>query len=127
MDILHLSVRKSLQWISLRNNGERQILSKTRYRWWGYVKNIIRNYPALEGKCCHGNDQNERMAVQRAIEQTAQMENGLERMKVIDLVFFSRTHTLEGAAMMVPCSYDTAQKYHAQFIKAVARNMGLLG
>ncbi|EDS11215.1 hypothetical protein ANACOL_01835 [Anaerotruncus colihominis DSM 17241] len=67
------------------------------------------------------------MAVQRAIEQTAQMENGLERMKVIDLVFFSRTHTLEGAAMMVPCSYDTAQKYHAQFIKAVARNMGLLG
>ena len=91
------------------------------------MKNIIRNYPALEGKCCHGNDQNERMAVQRAIEQTAQMENGLERMKVIDLVFFSRTHTLEGAAMMVPCSYDTAQKYPAQFIKAVARNMGLLG
>ena len=86
------------------------------------MKNIIRDYPALEGKCC-----NERMAVQRAIEQTTQMENGLERMKVIDLVFFSRTHTLEGAAMMVPCSYDTAQKYHAQFIKAVARNMGLLG
>lgn len=40
------------------------------------MKNIIRNYPALEGKCCHGNDQNERMAVQRAIEQTAQIEQG---------------------------------------------------
>lgn len=23
-------------------------MSKTRYRWWGYVKNIIRAYPALD-------------------------------------------------------------------------------
>ena len=50
----------------------------------------------------------------------------MERIQVIEMVFFRRTHTLEGAALMVPCSYDTAQKYHAQFIKAVARNMGLM-
>ena len=23
-------------------------MSKTRYKWWGYVKNMIREYPALK-------------------------------------------------------------------------------
>ena len=29
-------------------------MSKPRYRWWGYIKSIIRNYPALEGRYCQG-------------------------------------------------------------------------
>ena len=76
-------------------------MSKPRYRWWGYIKSIIRNYPALEGRYCQGTSLKERMAVQRSIEQTERMENGKERLQVVDLVFFKQTHTLEGAAMMV--------------------------
>lgn len=101
-------------------------MSKPRYRWWGYIKAIIRNYPALENRSCQGVALKERQAVQAAIDQTRDMESGTERLQVIDLVFFKQTHTLEGAALMVPCSYDTAQKYHAQFIKLVARSFGLL-
>lgn len=101
-------------------------MSKPRYRWWGYIKSIIRNYPSLENRSCQGIVLRERQAVRSAVDQTLDMESGTERMKVIDLVFFKQTHTLEGAALMVPCSYDTAQKYHAQFIKLVARNFGLL-
>lgn len=102
------------------------MLSKPKYGWWGYAKWIIRQYPAREGKFIQGKALEEQTAVKRAIDQTKQMENGMERIQVIEMVFFRRTHTLEGAALMVPCSYDTAQKYHAQFIKAVARNMGLM-
>ena len=101
-------------------------MSKPRYRWWGYIKAVIRNYPALENRSCQGVALKERQAVRAAIDQTRDMESGTERLQVIDLVFFKQTHTLEGAALMVPCSYDTAQKYHAQFIKLVARNFGLL-
>lgn len=99
-------------------------MSKPRYRWWGYIKSIIRNYPALEGKCCQGTTLKERMAVKRAIEQTEQLENGKERLQVIELVFFKQTHTLEGAALMVPCHYKTAQGWHNDFIRLVARNYG---
>ena len=101
-------------------------MSKPRYRWWGYIKSIIRNYPALEGRYCQGTSLKERMAVQRSTEQTERMENGKERLQVVDLVFFKQTHTLEGAAMMVPCHYETARHWHSDFIKLVAQNFGLL-
>ena len=101
-------------------------MSKPRYRWWGYVKSMIRNYPAANGRYDQGTGLKERMAVQKAIDETEQMEDGKERMQVIDLVYFQRTHKLAGAAQMIPCSYETAQKWHAQFVKAVARNFGLL-
>lgn len=101
-------------------------MSKPRYGWWGYVKWMIRQYPARKGQYIQAAALREQSAVQKAIDQTEAMDNGTERLQVIDLVFFKQTHTLEGAALMVPCSYDTAQKYHAQFIKAVARNFGLL-
>lgn len=101
-------------------------MSKPRYGWWGYVKWMIRQYPAREGKYIQGKALDERMAVQRAIDQTMKLDNGQDRLRVVDLVFFKQTHTLEGAALMVPCGYDTAQKYHAQFIKLVAKNYGLL-
>lgn len=99
-------------------------MSKPRYRWWGYVKSMIRNYPAVQDKYCQGNTLKERMAVQRAIDETKRMENGKERLQVIELVFFRQTHTLEGAALMVPCHYKTAQKWHNDFIRLVASKYG---
>lgn len=101
-------------------------MSKPRYRWWGYIKSIIRNYPTLEGKCCQGTTLREQAAVRRAIEQTERMENGGERLQVIDMVFFRQTHTLEGAALMVPCSDRTARRWHTDFIKMVAKEYGLM-
>ena len=100
-------------------------MSKPRYGWWGYVKWMIRQYPARKDQHIQGNALKERQAVQQAVDETAQMENGEERLQVIDLVFFRQTHTLEGAAMMIPCSYMTARRWHNDFIKKVARNYGL--
>lgn len=93
-------------------------MSKPRYGWWGYVKWMIRHYP--------NQSQRERQAVQRAIEQTQRMDNGSERMRVVEMVFLKQTHTLEGAALMVPCSYMTARRWHNDFIRRVAKNFGLM-
>lgn len=133
-------------------------MSKPRYIWWGYVKNMIRNYPALSEKykdlheqsvianysgMPRGGDtsrsveeiavrelpsteQREYEAVRLAILQTERCKNGRERMRVIRLVFWDRSHTLEGAALMVPCHYKTAQKWHNEFIRLVAKNFGLM-
>lgn len=101
-------------------------MSKPRYRWWGYVKSMIRNYPAVQDKYCQGNILKERQAVQKAIELTEKMTNGTERMQVVDMVFFSRSHTLAGAALMVPCSYATAKRWIQRFIELVAKNYGLM-
>ena len=70
--------------------------------------------------------QREYEAVSMAIAVTERMKTGRYRLKVIDLVFWKRSHTLEGAAMMAHCSYDTAQNYHEDFIKLVAKFYGLM-
>lgn len=101
-------------------------MSKPRYRWWSYVKAMIRNYPTLVDRYIQGPALREREAVQRAIDQTEQMVDGKERLQVIDLAFFRQTHTLEGAAVLIPCSERTARRWHTDFIKAVAKEFGLL-
>ena len=87
---------------------------------------MIRQYPARQDQYCQGNALKERMAVQQAIDETDRMENGKERLQVVDLVFFRQTHTLEGAAMMIPCSERTARRWHTDFIKLVAKKYGLI-
>lgn len=133
-------------------------MSRPRYGWWGYVKDMIRRYPDLKreyadlhsqsvtpnytgmpggsgsGRAVEeiairelpSNSQREFEAVRRAIAATERMKNGRDRLRVVDLVFWKQTHTLEGAALMVPCHYNTARKYHADFIMLVASSYGLL-
>lgn len=133
-------------------------ISKPRYKWWSYIKAIIREYPAhyeqLQGMQSTSTtasisgmprspnvsrqteqaamrqlpqvEQKECDAVKRAIEATERYKNGRERLYVIDLVFWKRTHTLEGAALMVPCSYKTARAWHGEFIRMVASCYGLM-
>ena len=70
--------------------------------------------------------QREYEAVRMAIVATERMKSSRDRLKVIDLVFWKRSHTLEGAALMVPCSISTAWRWHGDFIRLVARCYGLL-
>ena len=70
--------------------------------------------------------QREYEAVRKAIEATERMTASGDRLRVIDLVFWKQSHTLEGAALTIPCSSRTARRYHSDFIKLVAAMYGLL-
>ena len=95
-------------------------MSKPRYGWWSYVKDMIRRYPDRTTK-------EESKAVKTAIEETEKLCDGADRMKVIQMVFFKQTHTLQGAALNVPCSYETAKIWTQQFIRLVARSFRCCG
>lgn len=97
-------------------------MSKPRYDWWGYVKAIIRRYPSLKDAEVSGISLCEKEAVEAAIAATERMQNGRHRMAVVNMVFWKKTHTLSGAALMIPCSERTAQQWHADFIRLVAEN-----
>ena len=95
-------------------------MSRPRHDWWGYAKGIIRRYE-------HGTvTSTEREAVDKAIAETLSMDCGTERVKVVELVFWRQTHTLAGAAMQIPVSYETAKKWHRDFLYLVAEKRGLL-
>lgn len=73
-----------------------------------------------------GTEGREYNAVRQAIEYTSKLRNGAERNALIDMVFFKKSHSLEGAAMALFVSYSTAKKWHKEFILAVADFYGLL-
>lgn len=95
-------------------------MSNPRYGWWSYVKNMINRYP---GKT----NEEETKAVRIAVEETNRLLDGSDRMKVINMVFFKKTHTLQGAALNVPCSYETAKRWTQQFIRLVAKSFECCG
>lgn len=65
-------------------------------------------------------------AVREAVERTRHLETGSERLRLVECVFWKKTHTLEGAAQSLHVSYITACRWHKDFIREVARNFGLL-
>lgn len=65
-------------------------------------------------------------AVRLAISQTLQLIDGKERMRLVDAIFWRRTHTLQGAALYCHVSYGTAAKWHLEFIRRVGINFGLI-
>jgi len=70
--------------------------------------------------------QREFEAVRRAIQATERMANGEQRLRIIDLVYWKRSHTLDGAALAVGYSYDRARQIHGEFIRLVAAKYGLM-
>lgn len=127
-------------------------MSRPRYRWWQYVKNVIRAYPELKreydalheqavtanvsgmpggGSTGRGVEsvalrelpkpkQREYDAVRKAIVITERIKTGKDRQRLIDMVFWKKSHTLTGAAMALNLSYETAVEYHRDFIMITA-------
>lgn len=71
-------------------------------------------------------NQREYEAVRRAIETTARYRNGKDRLYIIKTVLWDRSHTLAGAALLVPCHADTAKVWHGDFIRLAASYYGLM-
>lgn len=75
---------------------------------------MIRRYPDKV-------NEDERKAVEDAIEKTKAMKTGECRFQVVELVLMKRTHTIAGAASKIHCSESTAKMYHTEFIRDVGK------
>lgn len=62
-------------------------------------------------------------SVKEALQQTNRKSNGKWRCHMIELVYFRKSHTLQGAALECHISYATARLWHREFIYLVARRM----
>lgn len=128
-------------------------MSKPRYKWWGYIRRVLCAYPELRSElddlkatlkakgenvvrgsgfgrstevlACmtlpSRQDQRELEAVEKALNDADDVTR-----KLMKMVFFEQTHTLEGAAMTLFISYQTASRRQRKFILAVAENLELL-
>lgn len=61
-------------------------------------------------------------AVHKALQDTLRSPNGQHKIRLVSLVFWNQGVTLQGAALQVHISYETAKRWQRQFIRAVAIN-----
>lgn len=101
-------------------------MKKQHYKWWGYIKAIIQEYPRSRSSELSGVELREHEAVKKAVVETMKMDGGSNRLKVIGMVHWERTRTLEGAALAIPCGAATAARWQRRFFEEVARNRDLL-
>ena len=95
-------------------------MSKPRYIWWGYVKALIRAAGNPRSRKYGYLSEAEIAAFQSAWESTDQ-----ERQRLVAMVLIRQSHTIPGAALKLHISERTAQRWHAEFICAVAQRLGL--
>ena len=66
-------------------------------------------------------------AVRKAVEAAGSVPgNGYLRVKLVEMVYFKRTHTLEGACQSLHISYITGKRYNQDFLCRIAKAFGLL-
>lgn len=103
-------------------------MSKPRYIWWGYAKAVVQQYPRASKSAemqpiCKRREVD---AVANAIKTTREIPGGALRMRLIRMVYWDRSHTLDGAALKLGIHPQTAKNWHGDFIRLVGRNLGLL-
>lgn len=89
--------------------------------WWGYMKWCIRKYDSVIPTVAKTElERKELEAVRNAVEKTSVMSSGQERIALVQMVFWTRSHNVPGAAMALHVSERTALRWHGDFIKLVA-------
>lgn len=101
-------------------------MKKQHYKWWGYIKAIIQEYPRSRSSELTGVEIREHEAVKKAVDETMKMDGGANRLKVISMVHWERTRTLGGAALAVPCGNRTAAYWQREFFEETARNRDVM-
>jgi phage transcriptional activator, RinA family len=68
-------------------------------------------------------EEEELEAVRLAIEDIGRQRDGRDILRIVEMVDWARTHTLQGAADRLHISERTARALRSRFIYAVAKNM----
>lgn len=87
--------------------------------WWGYMKYITRKYGSVKSPSSDL-ERRELDAVKRAVDETFRVRDGVSRIEFIEMIYWRRSHSLQGAAMKIGISERTALRWHGEFIKTVA-------
>ncbi|NCE74562.1 hypothetical protein D1157_06030 [Anaerotruncus sp. X29] len=65
-------------------------------------------------------------AVQYAMEQVLKKPQGELTIKLFDMIYYNRSHTLYGAAQVLHLTERTAKRYNRYFLKMIAERLGYI-
>lgn len=94
-------------------------------RWDRGVKVTVREYCRIRYIERDEGQERRYRAVQAAIDSTERRNDGESRMRLLRMLYWPGTHTIEGAALQIPCSVRTAKYWVRDFLREVEVNLDL--
>lgn len=83
--------------------------------WRSEARAALREYPKAKRR----GDAAVVLPVEAALERQKEYYNAADRLRMVDMVYFRRTHTLIGAAVECGYSIETVKKWNLEILAAV--------
>ena len=93
-----------------------------------YIREVLQDYPKIQRKPVEkrtNKEQKRLEIVNTALEQINRMPDADNRRTLVELVYFKKTHTLDGAALQIPISRSTAVRWNARVMNVMNEIMQL--
>lgn len=101
-------------------------MSRPKYWWDGTVRKAMRLYHStkIDNRTIQGAAM--RIAIEKAIADTERMQDGIDRIRLLDLTYFRYSMNIDIAADRVHISGRTAQRWISEFVRKVGGYAGYL-
>lgn len=91
-----------------------------------YIREILQSYPEIKNKQIKTEQEQRRVdIVEQTLESIGKMKYSNSKLQIIKMVYFDRSHTLYGAALQIPVSERTAQRWNTEVMELIAEKMNL--
>lgn len=93
-----------------------------------YIREVLRSYPEIQSKPVEKRTSHEQRRVEivnEVLDMVDRMPDAVSRRTLVELVYFKKSHTLEGAALQIPISRRTAVRWNARVMKLMDETMQL--
>lgn len=94
-----------------------------------YLHEILRDYPEIKRKPADKRTAQElrrAAVVSEMLDDLRRMTDGQHRQRLVKLVYFDRSHTVYGAAMVIGISRRQAERWNAKMVENLAGKIGLI-
>lgn len=90
-----------------------------------YIREVLRSYGDIRSKPADKRTEVECRCAVVVETALAQVDNAA-CIAMINMVYFDKTHTIEGAALEIPVSRGTAMRWNGDFMRIMADTMHLV-
>lgn len=98
-------------------------MSRPRYDWYGSVKGFIMRYYQKGDS----STEMKRKIIKNCndvLQETEQMDQGNDRIKAINMILLSKTHTIDGVSLELHYSRRTVQRWISKYVEEVGKRSG---
>lgn len=93
--------------------------------WYGFVLQVVKRYPGIKSEetiqaqiFIH--------AIEKALREQKELKHGEERLKAFKMIYFDKSHNIDGAAQRLYFSRKTVENWCRSFIKMVMKYSGFV-